>query len=239
MKAFIPVSVLAVTLLGATSALAAVPVGATLKVGTQGVGADVTAGINAKFNARVNLNYFSFNIPASEDDNKDNNENNNGNNDGNKNEDGGGSISPKLGLMTIGALLDWHPWAQGFRLSAGLYLNKNKIDLTADVGDTVEINDREYSLSDLRGRVDFNTLAPYLGLGYGNAVGSNGRWHFSCDVGVMFQGTPKVDLQATIGDPALQAQLDADIKEEAKKIEDDLAGFKYYPVVSLGVAYLF
>lgn len=209
--------------LGATSAQAAV--GMTLKVGTQGVGADMTIGIHEKVNARVNLNSFSYGktINADEDD------------DGS----GGGTISPQLKLLTIGALLDWHPWAGGFRLSAGCYLNKNKLDLTADLSDTVEINDRDYTLSNLGGTVDFNSLAPYVGLGYGNAAGSNGHWHFSFDIGVMFQGAPQVDLRATVNDPTIQSQLDADIAEEEKTLEDDLGVFTIYPVISLGVSYRF
>lgn len=208
---------------GATSARA--EVGATLKVGTQGIGADVTTGINEKLNARFNLNYFSYGTTFEGDEDEDGG--------------GGGSVKPELTLLTLGALLDWHPWAQGFRLSAGLYLNMNKVDMTADLSDTVEINDREYTLSDLGGSVDFNTLAPYLGLGYGNAVGTDGRWHFSFDLGVMFQGTPQVDLRASVSDPALQTQLDADIAGEEKKLEDDLGFFTIYPVISFGVSYRF
>jgi len=209
--------------LGATSALAAV--GATLKVGTLGVGADMTIGISKKLNARANLNYFSYGKTITEDEDEDGS--------------GGGTIKPKLNLLTIGALLDWHPWAQGFRISAGLYMNNNKLDLTAETSDTVEINDHEYYVSDLGGKVDFNTLAPYFGIGYGNAVQANGHWHFSFDIGALFSGSPHAALWATASDPALQPQLDADIAEEVKDIEDELEVFSIHPVVSLGVSYLF
>lgn len=217
------VLVAGVVALGATSALAAA--GATLKLGTLGLGADLTVGISGKLNARANLNYFKYGKTITEDEDEDGN--------------GGGTIKPKLNLLSVGALLDWHPWAQGFRASAGLYLNRNKVDLTAETNDTVEINDQEYSVSDIGGKVDFNSLAPYLGIGYGNAVQSNGHWHFSLDVGAMLSGSPKVALRATASDPALQPQLDADIAEEVEEIEDDLGVFTIYPVVSLGVSYLF
>lgn len=209
--------------LAATSALA--DVGATLKVGTLGVGADVTTRIAERVNVRANLNYFGYSTSITGDEGEDGS--------------GGETVQPSLQLLTLGALLDWHPWAQGFRLSAGLYLNMNKMDMTADLSDTVEFNDREYTLSDVGGTVDFNSLAPYLGLGYGNAVGANGRWHFSFDLGVIFQGSPQVDLRATASDPALQVQLDADIAEEERQIEDDLGFFTIYPVISFGVSYRF
>lgn len=220
MKRVLSAAVAAVTLLGATSALAAV--GATVKVGTLGVGADLTVGLHEKVNARVNLNYFKYGTAFEEDA-----------------QQGGGTITPKLELLTGGALLDWHPWARGFRISAGLYLNENTLDLSADLQDTVELNGREYALSDLEGTVDFSTLAPYVGLGYGNAVGADGRWHFSFDLGVLFQGSPEVSLRATINDPTLQSQLDADVAAEHKRLEDDLEAFTVYPVVSLGVSYRF
>lgn len=223
MKTIIPVSILAVTLLGATSSLAAV--GATLKAGTLGVGTDVTFGIHEKLNARVNLNYFTY---ATDMDVS-----------GDEEGSAGGTIKPKLTLLTFGALLDWHPWAQGFRVSAGLYLNKNNLDLTAETSDTVEINDHEYSLSDIGGTVDFSALAPYIGIGYGNAAGPDGHWHFSFDVGVMYQGSSQVDLWATASDSALQSQLDSDIAAEEKDIEDELSAYTLYPVVSLGVSYRF
>jgi len=209
--------------LGAADARA--EVGATLKVGTLGVGADVTVGLVEQLNARVNLNYFSYSTTVT----------------GDKNDDGSesGSLSPKLTLMTVGGLLDWHPFSQGFRISAGAYLNKNKIDLTADVKGTVDIDDKEYTLSDIGGTVDFKSLAPYVGLGYGNAAGENGNWHFSFDLGVLFSGSPRVSLHATASDPSVQAQLDQSIAEEVKNTEDDMSVFTMYPVLSLGVSYRF
>ena len=69
MKKVIPVLVLTATLLGVTSALAAV--GATLKVGTLGVGADMTIGISEKLNARANLNYFSLGKTFTEEEDED------------------------------------------------------------------------------------------------------------------------------------------------------------------------
>lgn len=221
MKTFVSTATLAVVLLGASVAQAAIA--ATLKVGTLGIGADLTVGIDEKFNARVGVSGLSYGFSVG----------------GDEDEEGSKSISPDLKLLTLGALLDWHPWAGGFRVSTGLYVNKNKLDLTADTSQKVEINDKEYLLSDLDGTVDFRSLAPYLGFGYGNALGADGRWHFACDFGVMFQGSPQVGLAATVNDPALQAQLDADLEQEAKKIEDDISFFRVYPVLTLGVSYRF
>lgn len=223
MKTIVPVSVLALALFSATSASAAV--GVTLKAGTLGVGADLTVGIHERVGARVNFNSFNYSIDVNVD------EDSNGG--------GGGKITPALKLQTIGALLDVHPFAGGFRISAGLYSNKNKLDLTADTSESVEVNNRDYFLSDIGGSVSFKSTAPYVGLGYGNAAGKDGHWHFAFDLGVLFQGSPKVSLHAQANDPRLQKQLDADIAAETLNIEDDIKAFNLWPVLSIGVSYRF
>jgi hypothetical protein len=82
-------------------------------------------------------------------------------------------------------------------------------------------------------------MAPYAGIGYGNACGADGRWHFSCDFGVMFQGEPKVSAQATASDARLQPYVDEALAREVADIQDDANAFKYYPVISFGVSFRF
>ncbi|MFM7372109.1 MAG: hypothetical protein ACKO2Z_30855, partial [Sphaerospermopsis kisseleviana] len=78
-----------------------------------------------------------------------------------------------------------------------------------------------------------NSVAPYLGIGWGNAVKSGNRWGFSANLGVMFAGSPKVELTA----PAYI--LAADVEAERKQLEDDLDWLNIYPVLSLGLSYQF
>jgi hypothetical protein len=136
-------------------------------------------------------------------------------------------------------LLDIHPFGGGFRVSGGGMLNKNEIQLRANLDRTVEIDDQEFSLSDFKGEVTFEEMAPYLGIGYGNAVGADGRWHFSCDFGVMFQGEPKVSASATASNPAIQPIVDEALDREVADLQDDANAFKYYPVISAGVSFRF
>lgn len=54
----------------------------------------------------------------------------------------------------------------------------------------------------------------------------------------MFQGTPKVSLNPTgtiTSDPTFQQNLN----DEVAKLTDDIKDFRYYPIVSLGLAYKF
>lgn len=198
--------------------------GVGAKVGTPGIGVEVTKDLTPEFNARVGFNFFSFS-QASKDE-----------------EDDGSSseIEADLSLFSVPLLADWHPRGGGFRLSAGLVINANKLELTATPGDTVEINDHEYAISSLSGEATFSTVAPYLGLGWGNAAEKeSGHWHFIFDLGVMFQGAPDISLDATASNSARQAALDADLEVEKQDIEDDAKVFNIYPVLSFGVSYTF
>lgn len=200
-------------------------IGLGVKIGTPGVGIDLTKDITRTLNARAGVNFFSYGM-SDED-------------DGDEGE-AATEIELDLFLMTVPLLLDWHPSAGGFRLSCGIVFNGNKLELTATPGDTVEINDEEYQISSLNGEATFNSLAPYLGIGWGNSSEKeSGRWHFSFDLGVMFQGEPDIRLSATASDPAQQSMLDADLESEIDEIEDDASVFNIYPVLAFGVSYTF
>ena len=194
-------------------------VGVTVKVGTLGAGGDVTIGANDYFGVRLGANGLNYSGSSSIENNS--------------------SIYGDFEWLTYSALLDVYPFGGGFRLSGGGMLNKNKVKLQADLDKPVELDGNDFSLSDLHGEVTFANTAPYLGIGYGNAVGADGRWHFACDFGVMFQGSPKVSASATASDPALQPAVDAAMANEISKIQNDANAFKYYPVISVGISYRF
>lgn len=215
------------TLLGAalpamSLAQQAPALGATLKAGTPGIGGDLTLGLHPKFNTRLGFNVFGLSLASSET------------NDEGVTEE----LQADLKWLTIPVFLDWHPWESGMRFSLGAMINKNRIDISNDTA-SVEINEVEYAVESVEGKISFNTLSPYLGIGYGNAADTNGHWHFACDVGVMFQGAPQVDFSGVATNPAQQADLDADLDEESSTWEEDFKVFTMYPIVSLGVSYTF
>jgi hypothetical protein len=213
------VSIAVMLTLGTVSA---VDLGLSGKIGTLGLGADLTIGISSTLNGRVGINGLSYDMDVGGDEDE----------DGETSEE----VQTELSWFTIAGLLDWHPFENGFRLSGGLMLNNNEIVLSADPNDLVDINDTEYAITSLTGEVSFDQMAPYLGIGYGNAVGEDGRWHFACDLGVMFQGTPQVSIKATSANPAMQASLDSDLAAETQDIEEDAEAFDMFPVLSVGVS---
>jgi hypothetical protein len=150
----------------------------------------------------------------------------------------------KLKLQTGSLLGDWFPFANNFRISAGVVYNGNKLTLKGrPTGGTYTINGMTYQASDVGSfdaQVDFKKGAPYFGIGYGRAI--NSGWSLILDLGVLFQGSARSKIDATCGaaTPALTcSQMKSDAAAEQSKLDDSLRNYKYYPVLSLGLAYTF
>jgi len=222
MKLIKTVSALLVAL-AATSAAHAGDLAATVDLGTTGLGLHLTAPLAPQLNARVGLNYASYSY------------------DGNTSDV---DYDFKLKLATVDALLDYHPFSSGFRVSGGVVYNGNKIEANAKPKNgSYTLNGRAYPaalVGKLDGNVDFRKAAPYLGIGWGNAVQATG-WGFGMDLGVTFQGSPKTSLtNSGCTAPALVcAQLASDVATENAKLADEVKDFKLYPVVRVGVSYRF
>jgi hypothetical protein len=189
--------------------------------GTMGLTADTSVGIFSQFNARFGINTFNFDLETSQNDI---------------------SYDLDVKLLSFPVLLDWHPFENsGFRISTGLVINKNKADVSSVPQSSYTIGDTEYTaaeLEDLSGKLAFDTLAPYLGIGWGNPLGKDTHWTFICDLGVVFQGETDLSLSASgpiTSDPTFQS----DLEQERRDLEDELEDYRYYPVVSVGVSYKF
>ncbi len=190
--------------------------GLAAKGGTLGAGLEGTMGITDTVNARVGFNYFPYNYSATES---------------------GVNYDFDLRLLSVPLLLDWHPNGSGFRLTAGAMYNGNEIDGKATNSGTIDINGTNYNaaqVTTLKSAISFNAFAPYVGVGYGNAVDVDRRWNFVLDLGVAYQGDASVKLTTT-GSGATAADLNA----EAKSLENALENFQWYPVIMVGVSYKF
>ncbi|MGE5293622.1 MAG: hypothetical protein ACM3VT_02210 [Solirubrobacterales bacterium] len=190
------------------------------KVGTLGVGGEVVTDLLPGVNLRGGVQWLGFGFEAEFDDI---------------------DYDVDVDLFNPLAVLDWYPFAGDFRISAGVLFNGSEIDLEATSDEPVEIGGTLYDPSEfgsIRGQSDFDDVAPYIGIGFGNPLSSDGHWGFSADAGVAFIGSPNVNLRVTgpfANDPALLANL----AEEEEEIEDDLDHLRFYPVLSLTLYYRF
>lgn len=198
-----------------------------VKVGTLGLGVEVVAQANDYFNLRVQHSRFSRQITESSS--------------------GGNSdleFDLDLDLGATSLLVDYHPLAGSFRLTAGYGNNANQFVGAAVPSGSYEIGDNVYSAADVgtvNGRIDFKSAAPYLGFGWGNAFAGDGGFAVNLDLGVFLQGAPQVQLSTSkqLSDPAAQALLQQNLDKETANFEDDSKDLKAWPVVALGVSYLF
>lgn len=150
------------------------------------------------------------------------------------------SYSMKMKWDTASAVLDFHPFAGNFRVSGGLYYNNNSFTLSGTSANGYTFNNTQYTSAQagtVTGKWTFNKTNPYLGIGWGNAVGKDKRLSFSSDFGVLFQGAPHVSLSAS--NASSNPQLASDIQAQQQKMQDGAKNFKYWPVISFGVAYKF
>ncbi len=206
-------------LLSATAAHAGT--GVSARVGTLGLGVDVTQSLLPMVNARLGFSYFTFSYSTTTD---------------------GIDYDYDLNLGSGQLLLDYHPIPlMGFRLSGGTLINGNNLDMAANLPDIeIPIGDETYTASEvgtLTGDIDLNTFAPYLGIGWGNAASS--RISINTDLGVVFQGSPSVTLHSVNGTLSDTQQFKDALEQERQSIEDDLDVYKYYPVFSIGIGVKF
>ena len=195
-----------------------------LKAGTLGGGVELAHAFGETLGFRVSANGLNYSATESYEDI---------------------DYDAKLKLATGQLLLDWFPFSNNFRISAGAVYNGNKLTLNGvpSPGGTFTIDGVTYRTSEvsaLNGTVTFRKAAPYVGLGYGRPVGKG--LVFTADLGVLFQGAPQSTLTATCGaatSASTCAQIQNSVAAEQAQLNDDMKQYQYYPVVSIGLAYVF
>ncbi|MEM7570803.1 MAG: hypothetical protein AAF337_13510 [Pseudomonadota bacterium] len=193
----------------------------TLKVGSNGLGAEVTYGLSHIVRVRAGGYGFKAGFDATTTD---------------------VDYDLDLRLLSGAGYLDVHPFGGRFRLTAGLVYNANRADATGQVNQELVFGDNTFSpaqVGTIEGAVDFRRWSPYAGIGWGSPLTKESNWAFEADVGVLFQGRPEVSLMSVGGELSADPVLMNAVADEEAELQDDIDFFRFYPVVSLGVAYTF
>jgi hypothetical protein len=212
----------------ATSSAAPPEFAVALRAGTPGLGLDLDLGLSPMFGVRIGYSGFNINHSIDTDD---------------------VDYSGKLKLSMGTALLDWYPFEGVFHLTGGVAANDTKLDVVGQPSaGTYTINGNTYTRSQigsLTGQLKFgNSVAPYVGFGWGNPTGANGHIHFLLDIGAIYGGTPSVSLTAQCGSAAPSGspvcdQAQANVATEQQKLRNKADFLRWYPVLNLGVAVRF
>lgn len=187
-------------------------------VSTLGFGAELGIRFNDYIGLRGGANYFGFDVTKEYTDIE---------------------YTADFQFLSAGGVLDIYPFGRIFRLTGGLRYNGNDIELSTGTPTTnVTVGGQTFSAAQvgkIEAKIDFNTIAPYAGLGF-EGILANGHLSLAFDMGVLFQGSPDVDIESNGGGaPTLAAAL----QEEADDLEDDLSFLGFYPVVALTASYRF
>jgi hypothetical protein len=134
-----------------------------------------------------------------------------------------------LKLSNADLLADWHLFGGVTHLTAGLFYNNNKVDLTSTGNYT--LNGHSYT-GTLNSNVTFRKVSPYLGFGWSGQAKNKGL-SFNSDIGVLFQGKPKSTVSTT------SAVTAADLATAQNDLDNSLKNFRYYPVISVAIGYAF
>jgi len=226
-QSVVGITFLAAGLLGASAAQAAEGGGLSLggRVGTQGLGLELSKSLGARVNLRAGLNLFR-NDPTIDA------------NLATGPVDTAVRFDGHVRLKTAGLLADVYA-SPKFHFSAGLLYNASRIRIDARPLGPVTINDQTYSVDQIGTLNGDATIGgrwvPYAGIGFGNPVTRDRRVTFLADIGVVFQGPPRLTLRAS---QANTDELRNDVNAAAEQVNRehlDKSYLRYYPVLSLGI----
>ena len=193
------------------------------KIGTTGIGLDLTFGISQYMNLRGGFNYGPFSLSA---------------------ELGSVEYDLEMDMSTVPLLVDLYPGGGHFRISAGLFIQTGtEADILATPDSPTQIGQHTYPpevIGTLSGKVEVaDEITPYLGIGFGNTVGEDQLLTFTLDIGVVFQS---YDSSLTSDGAGMTTPVDTfrkDLELEAQNLAKDLENFEILPVVTLGLAWHF
>lgn len=133
-------------------------------------------------------------------------------------------------------MIDVYPFDGGFRISAGGRSNGNKGRVLATPSGPVTINGNTYTpaqVGTLSGKAGTKNFAPMLTVGYGGGIRPG--LAFGVDAGAMFQGSVRLH-DFTASNAMIRPQ---DIEAERRDLQDDIDGYKVYPVLQFSLGYRF
>lgn len=206
------------------------------EISTLGLGGHVVKKITPNLDARLGVNNFGRDININETDY---------------------DYKGDLNLFNVSTLIDYQPFKKvGIRLSSGLVFGNNNVQGTADISEQVanglKINLEESNIDNLASintDIEINEgVAPYLGIGGGNAVKPGKGLGFWWDLGVVFSGSPNAEVTSDFNFPdnirkevqeRVIAQTEESLKDEEKDLNEALDMMGVYPVLSLGLSYQF
>ncbi|MCF8236202.1 MAG: hypothetical protein K9G67_14605 [Bacteroidales bacterium] len=186
----------------------------SVKVNTFGPGLEIVKGLGNRFSARLGGNYFTYNYESLYE---------------NINISADGDF--KVGALSL--LVDWY-YAEILHLTTGVFYNLSRQSISAMPTEGFQVGSIYVSpedIGDITINLEPNRFGPYFGLGFGRTISYDRLVSFNMELGVLYQGEPSVELEAS-GMIAPTAN-----EQNEQVIEDNLSDFYLYPVITMQLSF--
>lgn len=209
--------------------------------GSFGGGIQLVTTMSRKTNLRVDTTFLNYSPSISQD---------------------GINYTGTIRMRDARASYDYFPFGGAFRISGGFAVY-NQFNVTGSAvvpnGQTITLNSVDY-YSDPSDPLTANATlgytrkyAPTATLGFGNAIPRSGRhFAFPVELGAAFTGVPVFSLNVagsacttpvpsalTCGSVTTFDGFQSNLAAQRQKITNDIAPFRVYPIINLGVTYRF
>lgn len=187
--------------------------------GTGGLGIGISKALTEDFGVRADVMKYDHNVTSTK---------------------GSMQYDGKLRLRDAGVYGDWRPFSGNFRLVGGVTVSSSNGDFSATgSGGTYTFNGVTTTAAAgeyVKGKVEFPSVMPYVGVGWGFGNYNKPGLTFGLDIGVAI-GKAKGSLDVSSG---LVAAVGADnVAAETQKFKDSVEKLSFLPVVKMGFGWAF
>jgi hypothetical protein len=189
---------------------------ALLKIGTTGVTPEVSYRLNPRFNVRSSVSLLPYNKKEIVSFDQ-------GTEKVQMQYDG------KVLLGNAGVLIDYYPFKKIVAINTGIFYNFNSFDVALLPKSDIKFNNKIFTPDEtgtLNLKVNYNKVAPYLGLSFGNP--NNKKTNFMLDIGALYTGSPLISMSGTGSIEPTASQ--------APKLQENLKPAYLYPVFRFGIS---
>ena len=102
---------------------------------------------------------------------------------------------------------------------------------------TGHYSSQNFGEQELTGTVKGNDFAPTVSLGYGGTLAKG--FTIGAELGVMFQGSPKIQNYQATGLLASNPAFQSDLQIERARVEDKVHSYQYWPIAQIELLYRF
>lgn len=189
--------------------------GVGIKASTFGFGADIVKSFNNNFTLRLGASYYKQDFKVAQFD------------------DLGAEALNYTKLGSVSLLFDYYVFRSVY-LSAGVFYNMNSVEFESKATESQTIGNIEVSPETV-GSVSYtlnpNEICPYIGIGFGHTISRNKLVSFNVDLGALYQGSPKVLLDATgMVSPTANP-------EQQQLLQDNVEQWQFYPFINFQLSF--